>query len=347
MTRSSWTSTPTPGSRPGATGSASCTETSSLPARSSCCAARARWPRDGASSRSPRRRRWARRFSRSRSVPCRVETILNDRQVIDLTALGADEAYRRLFDGLRAAGLDPGGQFPLGPEAAPVPRPELLRRQGRRHLLRPRGRGAPGDRDADTDAAPGGAASAGGGRLVGQRQVVAGPRRGLADGSARIGRTGPSSTRFVPGPSRSASWPDRCPRHFPRARLDPTGRRSAIGSRDESRAATRARVPPHSCRSVLTEYADDLTMQLGRREASVLLVVDQVEELLQSVAERRGLGLLQRAPACHGAARRPGFRAVDAPLRLPGQLSEPPRPAWPRLRRSAARPLAGGERFPR
>ena len=80
--------------------------------------------------------------------PCRVENILNDRQVIDLTALGVDEACRRLFDGLRAAGLDPGGQFPLGPEAAPFSRAELLRRRGRRHLLRPRGRGAPGDRDA-------------------------------------------------------------------------------------------------------------------------------------------------------------------------------------------------------
>src|SRR5271167_4754926 len=30
--------------------------------------------------------------------PCQVESILNDRQVIDLTALGVDEAYRRLFD---------------------------------------------------------------------------------------------------------------------------------------------------------------------------------------------------------------------------------------------------------
>ena len=36
---------------------------------------------------------------------CQVEAILNDRQMIDLTAVGADEALRRLFDGLRAAGL--------------------------------------------------------------------------------------------------------------------------------------------------------------------------------------------------------------------------------------------------
>ena len=64
-------------------------------------------------------------------------------------------------------GARSGGQFPLGPEAAPFSRAELLRRPGRRHLLRPRGRGAPGDRDVDTDAASGGAASAGSGRLFG------------------------------------------------------------------------------------------------------------------------------------------------------------------------------------
>ena len=53
--------------------------------------------------------------------PCRVETILNDRQVIDLTALGVDEAYRRLFDGLRAAGLDPGDSFHWDPKRPPFP----------------------------------------------------------------------------------------------------------------------------------------------------------------------------------------------------------------------------------
>ena len=130
------------------------------------------------------------------------------------------------------------GQFPLGPETAPFSRSQLLRRQGRRHLLRPRGRGAPGDRDADTDAAPRGAASAGGGRLFGQRQIVAGPRRRLAEAAARIGRNGLSSTRSAPGRSRSASWPDRYPWHFQRARADPTGRRSAIASETSPRAAS-------------------------------------------------------------------------------------------------------------
>ena len=56
---------------------------------------------------------------------------------------------------------------------------------------------------------------------------------------------------------------------------------------------------------MLTEYADDLTMHLGRREASVLLVVDQAEELLQNVAcdeSSAFLNVLRRA------TERPGGR---------------------------------------
>ena len=71
--------------------------------------------------------------------PCRVENILNDRQGIDLTVLGVDEACRRLSDSLRAAGLGSVRQFPLGHEASPFSRAQLLRRPGRRCLLRPRG----------------------------------------------------------------------------------------------------------------------------------------------------------------------------------------------------------------
>jgi hypothetical protein len=50
-----------------------------------------------------------------RISPCRIENILKDRQVIDLTAVGADEAYRRLFDGLHAEGLDPWDSFHWDP----------------------------------------------------------------------------------------------------------------------------------------------------------------------------------------------------------------------------------------
>ena len=53
--------------------------------------------------------------------PCRVESILTDRQVIDLAAVGEDEGFRRLFDGLRAAGLDPADSFDWDPTRPPFP----------------------------------------------------------------------------------------------------------------------------------------------------------------------------------------------------------------------------------
>ena len=44
--------------------------------------------------------------------------------------------------------------------------------------------------------------------------------------------------------------------------------------------------------SVLGDYADDLTMAFGRREASVLLLVDQAEELLQDTVSHESLQFL-------------------------------------------------------
>ena len=52
--------------------------------------------------------------------PCRVENILNDRQVIDLTAVGRTKPSTTLRRPPRR-GARSGGQFPLGPEAAPFP----------------------------------------------------------------------------------------------------------------------------------------------------------------------------------------------------------------------------------
>jgi len=52
---------------------------------------------------------------------CQVDNVLTDRQVIDLTVAGEEEAYKRLFDGLRAAGLDPGDNFDWDPTRPPFP----------------------------------------------------------------------------------------------------------------------------------------------------------------------------------------------------------------------------------
>ena len=193
------------------------------------------------------------------------------------------------------------GQFPLGPEASPVSRAELLRRQRRRDLLRPRGRGPPGDRDADPAPSPGRAASPGGGRLFGQRQIVAGPRRSLPR-LARIGRSWALLDPFRPGPTRSASWPDRCSRHFPRP--GPT-RLEGHPRSPPGRVRRDRRDPAAPATSALIEYADNLTMPLGRREASVLVVWIRPRNCSRGVAgdeARPSFDVLRRA------TERPGGR---------------------------------------
>src|SRR4051794_27874145 len=53
--------------------------------------------------------------------PCEVVGSLTDRQVIDFAARGEDEGFRRLFEGLRAAGLDPADSFNWDPTRPPFP----------------------------------------------------------------------------------------------------------------------------------------------------------------------------------------------------------------------------------
>ena len=58
-------------------------------------------------------------------APCRADTLraalFNDHQIIDLTASGEDEAFARLFRGLKGAGLDPSDNFDWDPSRPPFP----------------------------------------------------------------------------------------------------------------------------------------------------------------------------------------------------------------------------------
>jgi hypothetical protein len=224
--------------------------------------------------------------------PCRVETILNDRQVIDLTAVGADEAYRRLFDGLRAAGLDPWDSFHWDPKRPPYPglnyfdaqdagiyfgREDEVRqviealtrmqRQGEPRLLVVIG-------------------SSGSGK---SSLVRAGVLPRLAKDRSRWVLVEP----FRPGTEPVNELARALCSAFPEGPGRPDWKAIRDRLRDEARAANPDDGPAPIATSALTEYADDLTMLLGRREASVLLVVDQAEELLQGVVGDEASALLQ------------------------------------------------------
>ncbi len=213
--------------------------------------------------------------------PCQVEQILTDLQVIDLTTVGADEAYRRLFDGLRAAGLDPGESFHWDSRRPPFPGLNYFEAQdagiyfGREDevrqvietLTRMQRRGEP--------------------RLL----VVIGSSGSGKSSLVRAGvlpRLGKDRSRwalvapFRPGADPISELARSLFSAFPEGSGRPDWKAIRDRLRGESRAANPGEGSAALASSVLTEYADDLTMLLGRREASVLLVVDQTEELFQS-----------------------------------------------------------------
>jgi WD40 repeat protein len=269
--------------------------------------------------------------------PCRIESILDDRQAIDMAGLGADEGCRRLFGALRAAGLDPQDSFDWDPKRPPFPglsyfdaedagiyfgREDDVRlvietltrmqRQGEPRLLVLVGSSGSGKSSlVRAGVLP---------RLSKERSrwVIVAPFRPGLEPISELAR------------SLSLAFPDGTSRPDWKAIRDRLREESCIANPGDGSGALAT--------SVLNEYADDLTMLLGRREASVLLVVDQSEELLQSAAgeeasafldvlrrttERRGgrvfglltlrsdfLGSFQNHPALRGVA------FADLPLSL-------------------------------
>ncbi|HEV3121427.1 MAG TPA: toll/interleukin-1 receptor domain-containing protein [Isosphaeraceae bacterium] len=240
-----------------------------------------------------------------RITPCQVESILSDRQVIDVAAIGEEEACRRLFDALRAAGLDPRDSFQWDATRPPFPglnyfdtddagiyfgRDDAvrqliealtrIRRQGEPRLLLLVGSSGSGKSSlVRAGVLP---------RLGKDRShwVVVAPFRPRTEPIAELARS------LAPA--------------FPESAHRPDWKSIREHLRDESREAGQGEVSAACPRnSVLTDYADDLTMLLDRREASVLLVVDQAEELLQNVAQEEAAGFLH---VLRRAVERPGGR---------------------------------------
>ncbi len=219
--------------------------------------------------------------------PCEVEKILEDRQVIDLLGSGIEEGYRRIFDGLSVAGFDPSDSFHWDTKRPPFPglscfdgedagiyfgrEDEVgqtiesltrLQRQGGPRLLVVVGSSGSGKSSmVRAGVLP---------RLKKDRSrwVVVDPfrldARREADPIAELARS--LTVIFPEGPNRP-DW------KMIRERL-----------RAESRLAMRDDADAARATSELTEYADDLTMQVGHSGASVLLVVDQAEEMFQGTS---------------------------------------------------------------
>jgi TIR domain/AAA ATPase domain len=232
---------------------------------------------------------------------CQVENILKDRQVIDLTAVGVEEACRRLFDSLHAAGLDPADSFHWDSKRPPFPGLNYFDTEdagiyfGRENevrlvietLTRMQRQGEP--------------------RLL----VVVGSSGSGKSSLVRAGvlpRLGKDQSQwamvepFRPGVEPIRKLAQSLASAFAEGLARPDWKAIRDRLKDECREA---RSSGSLTTSALTDYADDLTIHLARSEASLLLVVDQVEELLQSFAGNEASDFFQ---VLRRATERPGGR---------------------------------------
>ena len=237
--------------------------------------------------------------------PCEVVGSLTDRQVIDMAGRGEEESFQRLFDGLRAAGLDPADSFGWDQRRPPFPgflyfdqedagiyfgregeirqvveKLTQMQRQGEPRLFVLVGSSGSGKSSlVRAGVLP---------RLHKDqsRWAVVEPFRPKTDPVGELARS--LSLAFPEGP----------------ARPDWKAVRDRLGT--EARAAKPGDVGNENpANTVLSEYSDDLTMALGHREASVLVVVDQAEELLQGAAPQESAEFLT---LLRNATSRPGGR---------------------------------------
>ena len=237
--------------------------------------------------------------------PCEVVGSLTDRQVIDMAGRGEEEGFQRLFDGLRAAGLDPADSFGWDQRRPPFPGflyfdqedagiyfgREVEVRQVIEKLTQMQRQGEPRLFVLVGSSGSGKSSLARAGVLPRlhkdpSRWAVVEPFRPKTDPVGELARS--LSLAFPEGP----------------ARPDWKGVRDRLGT--EAREAKPGDVGNENpANSVLSEYSDDLTMALGRREASVLVVVDQAEELLQGAAPQESAEFLT---LLRNATSRPGGR---------------------------------------
>jgi WD40 repeat protein len=208
--------------------------------------------------------------------PCELVGSLSDRQAIDLAGRGEEEGFCRLFDGLRVAGLDPADSFGWDPRRPPYPGLLYFDREDA---------GIYFGRDPEVRWVI---------ELLTRLRLPGEPRLAVVIGSSGSGKSSLVRAGVLP---RLAKDPDRWAVVPPfRPGADPVGELArAVASafperpsrpdwkalRDRLKAEHRA--APDVTPS-LVDAADDLAMSLGRREASVLVVVDQAEELLQVAA---------------------------------------------------------------
>jgi WD40 repeat protein len=203
--------------------------------------------------------------------PCTTPALLSDRQVIDLTADAPKEAFRRLGRGLAEAGLDPKDIFQWDPKRPPYP--GLMAFQ---------------EKDAPVFFGRGEAIQEGLDRLHNLRRY-GGKALLLVLGASGCGKSSLARAGIVPRLRRDQeNWLVLDP--F-RPGLDPLAELADALSKAFSASGKASPELPATAED-LQRQLEDLRRSSGQREATVVIPIDQFEELLgnggDSAAEQRG-----------------------------------------------------------
>lgn len=214
--------------------------------------------------------------------PCEINTILTSRQMLDFTT-GATAAYERLRRGLKAAGLDPASAFDWDGSRSPYPGLMAFDEPDAAVFF---------GRDSEIQQ---------GLELLNRRRQFGGPRLLVVLGASGSGKSSLVRAGLIPRlRNNPADWlvlePFR-PRQDPFAELA-VSLAAAYRQHGENRSPEKLREALAAGGSelaggaVLVKLAGELRSASGRRACTVLLTIDQMEELLGASVDARVAGFL-------------------------------------------------------
>lgn len=197
---------------------------------------------------------------------CAINPILTSRQLLDFTGELAHPAYERLLRGLKKAGLDPANEFEWEDGRSPYPGLFAFNEADAAFFF---------GRDSEIQQ---------GLELLNRNQQFGNSQRALILGASGSGKSSLLRAGLLPRLRRNEEhWiVIDCfrPRQDPLYELAVVLSAALANAGQPQSAESIRQKLEHGGAAALTKIADDLRLMPGRREAKVLIPIDQMEELL-------------------------------------------------------------------
>lgn len=225
---------------------------------------------------------------------CVINTVLTSHQALDLTA-NPDDAYKRLWRGLKTAGLDPASVFDWDGRRPPYPGLMAFQEKDAAIFF---------GRESEVQK---------GLELLNRLRQFGGARTVMVLGASGSGKSSLVRAGIVPRLRRDNDrWlvvspfrPGKEPlRELAVSLAEALGRNGAAANADGIHGLLKAEKPMDAAEALIG-YAKDIRIAAGHREAMVVLVIDQTEELLTYGVET-GRGAHQFLSVLDAASSAPG-----------------------------------------